>query len=230
MALPFEDFSQAASAESQASSGSLSSKAVPFWGDAPESWESVVVAGYRLPGVCAIDGKVRRRHDRKQTPGTNGSTVTYIGDDQADFTVTVRMWTPEHLDSYAKLVDYLRAMVVGSTEASKLSLSATEKLIDQRQKNLRAYSKFPIAPVDISHPTLSLYGIKSAHVLEYGFPKPKGDASVGIYEATIHFLEYVPGAKGGTSTPKQSVDLVKRFGTGALGKKLKPSLTNGGPS
>lgn len=231
MALPFEDLSAGVPAEKQDRNGvavEMTASAVPFWGDAPEAWEGVVVAGYRLPGVCAIEGKVKRRHDSKKTPGANGSTVTYIGDDQADFTVTLRLWTPEHLATYAKIVGYLRSMVVGTAEASKLSISAAERLIDARQKNLKPSSKFPIAPVDVFHPVLSLHGIKSAHVLEYGFPKPKGEAAAGVYEATIHFLEYVPGAKGSVATPKQSVDLVKRFGDGALGGRLKPSRTNGG--
>ncbi len=231
MTYPFEDFVATVPAELQDRLGArldlTTSSAVPFWGDAPDSWESVIVAGWRLPGVCAIDGKVRRRHDKKSTAGTNGSTVTYIGDDQAEFTVTVRLWTAEQLSAYAKLVGYLRSMVLSSTEASRLSISKAETLIDNRQKSLTLYSKFPIAPVDVVHPVLSLHGIKSAHVLEYGFPKPKGDAAQGVYEASIRFLEYVPGAKGGVSTPKQSVDLVKRFGPGALGNKAKPSATNG---
>lgn len=224
MSAPFEDIAKKSIQNVSTSQG------VPFWGDAPESWETVVVAGYSLPGICSLDGKVTRRHDKKKSPGVNGATLTYISDDQAAFTVTVRMWTPEHLATYEKVIGFIRNMVLASSEAKKNTLSQSEKIIDKRQKERNQYSKFPIAPVDIVHPVLTLHRIKAAHVIEYGFPKAKGDPAEGIYEATIHFLEYVPGSKGSVVTPKSALNLETRYGKGALGDQLaksKPSTVNG---
>jgi hypothetical protein len=234
---PFEDFGNTVPRELIDATGlrKTAAAAVPFWGDSPESWETVVIAGYRLPGVCTLDGKVRRRHDKKNTAGTNGSTVTYVGDDQAEFSVTVTMWTSEHLDTYGNIIDFLRSMT--SAELTTRSLTSSEHQASSKKNTTsRPFSKFPVVPLDLVHPVLSLHRIKSAHVIEYGFPKAKGDASSGIYEAVIRFLEYVPGQKGAVSTPKSAadnlnLDINKRYGDGALpkaAKAAKPSVANGG--
>lgn len=208
------------------------SLAVPFWADSPDSWDTVVIAGRALPGICVMSGKVVRRVDRKNSTGTNGETVTYVGDDVAEFEITVRMWTEAHLTTFAKLLSFLRdlkspddanglgQLVTGAT--SKVTVKLNEK---------RGYSKFPMAPVQIEHPTLTLYRIRAAHVLEYGFPKPAGDASSGIYEVNIKCIEHITLNKGQTTTPRAAVDTsLTSGGLGAIGNKFaaKPSLNNSG--
>lgn len=202
---------------------------VPFWSDSPDAWDTVIIAGRALPGVCRMKGKVVRRVDRKNSTGTNGATVTYVGDDVAEFEITVRMWNDVHLSTYAELLAFLRdkqspddANGLGSTIAtgssSKLVVKVNEK---------RGYSKFPMAPVAIEHPTLTLFKVRAAHVLEYSFPESVGDASQGIYEANIKCIEHIALNKGQVTTPRGAIDLVKRYGDGAIGKALaKPSLNN----
>lgn len=229
MADPFVDLTATQSAETSFTSSS----GVPFWGDAPESWDTVSIAGWSLPGLCRVGGKVKRRVDSKKAAGVNGKRITYVSDDVAEFSVTVRMWTADHLKTYEKLLKFLRSLVLSSSEGASMKTGAAERLIDQRKKALPDSSKFPLVPVEIRHPALDLLRIKAAHVMEYGLPEPDGDAAEGIYLATIEFEEYVPdsiGKRGKVKTPKGAVDSsINSRGPGAIGRKLqqpKPSETN----
>jgi hypothetical protein len=203
--------------------------AVPFWSDSPDAWDTVVIAGRSLPGICKMKGKIVRRVDRKNSTGTNGATITYVGDDVAEFEVTVRMWNDTHLASYAALIAFLRdrqspddANGLGATIASGASSKLVVKLNEKR-----GYSKFPMAPVAVEHPTLTLYRVRAAHILEYSFPEPVGEAAAGIYEANIKCIEHIALNKGQVTTPRGAIDLVKRFGDGALPKAIaKPSVNN----
>lgn len=226
---PFEDLTSTQTAESSFSA----SGGVPFWGDAPESWDTVSIAGWKLPGICRVTGRVKRRVDSKKAAGVNGKRVTYVSDDVAQFSVTVRLWTADHLKTYENLLKFLRSLVLSSSEGAALSTGAAERLIDQRQKALPDSSKFPLVPVEIRHPALDLLRIKAAHVMEYGLPAPDGEAAEGIYLATIEFEEYVPdsiGKRGKVKTPRGAVDAsISSRGPGAIGRKLqqpKPSEVN----
>ncbi len=205
--------------------------AVPFWGDSPETWDTVVIAGRALPGLCKMTGKVTRRVDKKNATGTNGATITYTGDDVAEFEISVRMWTEAHLSTFAALLSFLKdrqspddanglGVTVATGASSKLVVKANEK---------RGYSKFPMAPVQVEHPTLTLYRIRAAHVLEYSFPNSVGDAASGLYEVSIKCIEHIALNKGQVTTPRGAIDLAKRYGDGAIGKQLaKPSTNNSG--
>lgn len=212
MTSPFLDYTRT-NTEGVARVPTAPAAGVPFWGDSPESWDTVTIAGRSLPGICTVTGKAGRRVDRRQTPGKHGTTVTYLGDAPAEFTITLKLWTAEHLAEYQALLEFLRS-VDGPMRAAAGALPL---------KNL---GKLPRSPVDIIHPTLSLLRIRAAHVIEYDFPRAAGD----VYEASIKCIEHGT-SNSGVGTPKGAVDSsILSRGPGAIGRRLlKPSQTNGGP-
>lgn len=182
----------------------------PFWGDSPESWDTVTLASTDLPGVCSVSGRVARRVDRKTTSGRHATTVTYLGDEPAEFTITVKLWTEAHLLSFEALLDALAQL--GPALDSKDS------------------GKFPRRPVDVRHPTLDLFKIRACHVVEAGMLQPASEP--GVFEATFKCVEYVADANRKTSaqTPKGADASILSRGPGAIGRRLvKPSTTNGRP-
>lgn len=90
----------------QKSKGSGSAPAgVPFWGDYPDSYDTVTIAGIRLPGLCAIKGKgfeMRAKHNKPM--GVHGESTVYLANEPAEWTVTVMMTTEAHLRAFEKLV------------------------------------------------------------------------------------------------------------------------------
>lgn len=202
---------------------------VPFWGDSPGQWDTVVFNGsIALPGICKVSGRVVRRVDRKKSPGKHGQTVTYLGDEAAEFEIHLQMWTAEHLDSYVNIVRKLKTLKP-KTQAQG---------IDSRKK-------ISATILTMSHPALAIFKISLAHVLEYSLPEADGDS--GSFKATLKCLQYIPpniAKNGGTNTPGAG----KGTGAGNLetglqnvidpktkwpsdkANKNKPSLTSSGPN
>ena len=81
----------------------------PFWEDNPDAWDAVYLGGMRIPGLCAVSGKgFEQRIDKKKTAGKHGAKLTHTGNDCADFEIAVRMWTPEHLRDFERLMRELK--------------------------------------------------------------------------------------------------------------------------
>lgn len=182
----------------------------PFWGDSPESWDTVTLASTDLPGVCSVSGRVARRVDKKTSSGRHATTVTYLGDDPAEFTITVKLWTEEHLLRFEALLD---------------ALSQLGPVVDSKD-----WGKFPRRPVDVRHPALDLLKIRACHVVEAGMLQPASES--GVFEATFKCVEYVGDAqkKTGVTTPKGADSSILSRGPGAIGRRLvRPSTTNGRP-
>jgi hypothetical protein len=217
--LPYQDLSIGGMS---VASGNLAP--IPFWGDSPESWDTVVIAGMWLPGTCSIKGGVKRKHDRKGVAGNNGSTVTYLGDDEAEFRIMVRMWTDEHLSRFSAIIDALKSAgaVRGASSATTASSS--------RQAGRQDSSRFPTVGVVVDHPALALYGIRKVHILGYTFPEAVGGEGVGIMEASIQCLEFLQGgpAKGKVGTPIATLDIASRATAIGAAARAKPSAANSG--
>lgn len=184
----------------------------PFWGDSPESWDTVTLAGTDLPGVCSVSGRVARRVDRKTSSGRHATTVTYLGDAPAEFTITVKLWTEEHLLRFEALLDALAQL--GAEVDSK------------------DWGKFPRRPVDVRHPALDLLKIRACHVVEAGMLQPSS-SEPGVFEATFKCVEFVPDPQKKTEvqTPKGSSGSdrgISKRGSAIL-RLVRPSSTNGRP-
>lgn len=211
----FEDFTQVRPDNSRAAkSNVIATSGIPFWGDSPASWDTATIAGQSFPGLCVVTGGVKRTLDAKRVAGRNGAKQTHIGDEPAEFTIVIKLWSAAHLRNYQTIIDFLKAQTATGVKASK----------------------FSVKPLQVSHPTLTLHGINAAHVVEYGFLEPAGEADV--FKAAMKFKEYVPDAtakRGGVVTPNGPVPdtSLTSNGKGAIGKPYdesirKPSSTNGG--
>lgn len=175
---------------------------IPFWGDAPLAWDTVVIGRTLLPGIARITGAVKRRVDRKKAVGKHGHTVTYLGDDAAEFSIALMLWTSDHLQKFHDLVTFLKS------------------LKPEKAAGINADQKISARVANVYHPALSIYGITLAHVLEYGMPEPDGDD--GKYRVVLKCLEYIPVRDSGVSTPKTT--------TGDVGTLKKAGILNPKPS
>jgi hypothetical protein len=166
---------------------------VPFWDSPPtpaeldrgpnndgaSAWDVCLLAGVALPGLASVKVKARKRFDVKKKKGSDGARLTFTGYDPADVTVTLRLWTPEHLNQLWHLMPRLKAKA-----AAKEAQAAAVDLA-----------------LDINHPALALLSIHSVVIETVGGLEP---ADVrGSKQMEIHCLEYVPPQNVDvTRTPK----------------------------
>lgn len=81
----------------------------PFWGDAPDAYDTVVLGGQALPGIVTPRGQAFSvRADKKRAAGQDGESLTVTGVDPAEFELTIRMWTPDHLKAFAAVAKLVK--------------------------------------------------------------------------------------------------------------------------
>jgi hypothetical protein len=165
---------------------------VPFWdlplttyelsNNAFNPWDTVILGGLWLPGLGKVLVKTRKRFDVKKKKGSDGAGLTFTGYDPSDVNITLRVWTPIHLDTLQSLMPMLKAK---STTAAGAQATAAELALD------------------ISHPALALIAIHSVVVV--GVSGLVDVEPKGVKQMEIACLEYVPPAKGDNSaTTKKS--------------------------
>lgn len=225
---------------------------IPFWEDDPVSWDTVWIEGLRLPGLAKVGGNGKRRHVKKNTPGKHGSTLTFTGDEPTEFTIHLRIWTPEHLADYVSIVQFLKTLKPVETLTKTVATQTARQGGDTKGVGFtpaaggKAFVSYDIGfettseqvkytkvnPVAIVHPALAIDGISQAFVLEFGL-LAEGSTS-GVFESKWSCIEFIPEslrANGGVVTPKAQ----SKFSIGSLGKgaiappPTKPSSTNSGP-
>jgi hypothetical protein len=103
-------------------------------------WDRFVVAGRALPGVAQVEGVKSVRLDQRNAAGSDGATLSHLGNDGAEVTVRLQLWTPAHFDAWA----------IRSGELLAINGKARPK------------------PVMIYHPSLAIHGIKSLYVKNVG--------------------------------------------------------------
>jgi hypothetical protein len=90
---------------------------IPFW-DAisdgyegplysPNPWETVVIDGYKLPGICKVTATSKQRIEIKKTKGKDGAKTILLGIDPSSVDIEIMIWTSVQL---AELVKVLRAI------------------------------------------------------------------------------------------------------------------------
>jgi hypothetical protein len=179
---------------------------IPCWVDSPAAWNTVFMAGHRLPGVARVSGKAFEvRADKKKAAGINGERLTRLGRDPAEPEFVFKIWTSKQLKQFVDLVKIF--LPKGSAQLGP--------------------------PVDVVHPALALYNIKSVQVMVAGFPEEKG---ADIYEIKLKCREFFRGS-GKPTTPVASTGGIMKYdgktGADAAQKTLKertaPDHTNAGP-
>lgn len=252
MALPgFTD--QGTKSRRNASSSSASK--VVFWGDSPDTWDQVVLAGKTLPGICLLKGKgFEQRCQHKSVPGKHGERVTFIGNEPAEWEVHIQLLTPDHLDSMCRIIDvlkprakpkakplnsqadqdanadvFLSAFGPGIPDELKTTL---KQAITAQQENKDVAPSF----FAISHPALAMFRISYCRVMAISLPEQVQDK--GIWEIKLKCREHVlDGSRDATvATSGGGQFSLTNLGPGVVGQQVidyraqRPSKTSTGPA
>lgn len=71
-------------------------------------WDVVMVGGQALPGIAKVTGPGRKRkHDKKNQPGSDGGNMTDLGALPADFDIDLEIWTVEQLNTLTAMLPTL---------------------------------------------------------------------------------------------------------------------------
>lgn len=181
----------------------------PFWGDDPDSWEAVWLAGTRLPGFSFITGTVGIRVSRRSVPGKHGESRVQFGYEAAKLSIHLVLWTKEHLDAWNKQLRTLRP---------------------------RAGRGQP-GVVAISHPATTMMGISFVEVIHVSLLQMEDPGDV--FTCQLDVLEHFPkptANKAKVQAPELNAETA--IPLGVTGKTppapssrapVRPSQTNGGP-
>jgi hypothetical protein len=239
------------------STGEKTAAAAPFWGDNPDAWDAVFIANVRLPGLAKVGGKgFEQRVDAKKTAGKHGASITRTGNEPARVEIQVQLWTEEHLVAYEKLIRQVKPRKAEYKTVTKATYDTTPKVhrrtvsvgyaggrastswdYEEEQMTLTIEKKRVETakeiggPVDIYHPALAIFGIRSVVVLSATLPE-YGDK--GIYSSRIECIEYVAPAqsKAAVDTARKSKADITSLPT-AFGKRINkatPADDNTGPT
>lgn len=131
----------------------------------PETWDTVQIGSYVMPGIASCDVSRSQRVDVKPSAGSDGATETDQGVDPAKVEITCRIWKEEHWVGLSTLLH---------------SLSPTPGKKAGRK------------PKSIIHPTTRRARVKSIKILSVSMPKPVGKQ---IFEIKISAIEFFPPPK-----------------------------------
>lgn len=107
---------------------------VPFWDsiDAyvqtiePGPWSRCKLGKHQLPGVVKVTGQgPERKLDIKDAPAKKGAKITVKGWSPAAFTITMVIWTPEHLKAWREIRADIKAKD-GSSDPLDIADPVTE--------------------------------------------------------------------------------------------------------
>jgi hypothetical protein len=182
------------------------------YGDGPviaeNPWDTVIINGNSLPGLCKIKGLPTLAFDKKKGNGVDGATITVHGYLPGPIDIEVLMWTSPQFDKFLTLVSQI-----------------------WRKPNKK--SKLDDLWVRISHPGLDVWGINQVVILGVSVPEDGPVPQSKIIK--IKAIEYVPIVKGTqvkTAKGGQKIDapLDIHFDPAKSVLKLKPpSFTSVGP-
>lgn len=174
---------------------------VPWWGDDPDAWMAVYIAGQRLPGVCKVDTNCKIRHGNKKVPGLHGAVRPQYGYEPAEIRIECIIWMPGHIQTLESMMAVIRPQPG------------------------RGQPK----PVSVVHPALNLIGVQDIEIVGLAPPKQREEGG-DIYVFTVHALEYIPqaiakkaktGAPSLSNTPSVFPTFVPQQG-GPLSSEPKP--------
>lgn len=224
---------------------------VAYWGDAPEQYDTVVVAGFSLPGLCNVKGKgyeMRRRHQKAS--GKHGASTTFLGNEPAEFVITVMMTEETHLRDFEKLVALFKPSAKPSPEEEEFlaqSSAFTAAFTGQAGggggthhglKNAVLQDKASPGFVSVSHPLLALFRISHARIIRVTIPVQAEDK--GMWHSEIHCIEEVldgsrkaktgkTGDAGNIAPRVTAYDDELNRGPAAGTPESPPSTDNAGP-
>lgn len=206
----------------------------PFWGDSPDLYDTIRFGkDFVMPGVCTLRGKAfSQRVQRDQPPGKHGASLKQLGRQPCKIDITLKLWTAEHLAAFERLIPVLKAQrtktfgTVSRTAPAPsglgllgldfgASLSGNSPLgpnagvfpADQGYKVTDKTVPVGPAPVDVYHPLLAMFRIRSLHILDVSFPEPTHEPQV--WEVKISCEEFIAQRSTTVTTASQSMELVE---------------------
>jgi len=147
------------------------------WPDELSPWETLTLAGVRVPGVAKVEGGRRRRLDHRTSAGASGETASDMGYDPGEFTITLTLWTP-------------------------MQFLALQNMIPLIQPP--ATAKVQPKAVKISHPACALLNIYDVYIESIDFPRHVGKQ---IFEVVLQCFEFMPPIIVGDLKFDSSVDV-----------------------
>jgi hypothetical protein len=151
---------------------------VPHWDDADGgAWDRVIIGPYEFSGTVKVSGSgPKLQLDKRKHPGADGATIVSKGYELAEFTLTLRVWTQQHLEDFSELM--------GRVHPAR-NASARNAL-------------------DVYHPALALLSITKMVVVSPGLLVP-GDVP-GLMECSLACMEYRPPSASRNATHRATVD------------------------
>lgn len=182
-------------------------------------WDVVSFGGYPMPGLCRIEPgtRIKKRLDKKPVKNRNGSTLVFLGYDEADVVVKCRIWTKSQLNALGQMMPILKppappAMVTVTTKQSLPSLPSlvpggTGSGTVTTTKTVTQGGGVAAKSVSIYHPALELLGIQAVVIESCSALYPTG--THGVWEMDIRCIEYInqtqqKGSNGGTISSTQN--------------------------
>lgn len=206
---------------------------VPYWGTQPDAYDTVVIAGLPLPGLCSVKGEgFEMRHEKKRPPGKHGATVKFIANEPTKFSIHVLMTEEAHLRTFERLVPLFKPTAKPTAATKKTTkhsntfnyaFAGIAPIALPGNTQTPNYSLVPgetvggpdAAPADpsqpgylsVQHPLLKLFRITHCRIMKVGIPEQKEDK--GMWEVTIwceeHVLEGARAANTGTPGPVKKI-------------------------
>jgi hypothetical protein len=207
---------------------------VAFWGDAPEAWDTVIIEGLALPGTCDIRGEgFEQRVHRIKARGKHGSTHRYVGTANVDFEVIVKLWTAQHLRDFETLVDLITHAPPPKKRVTKQLVhsgghtgptGATQYTDVKEVTTVEWLESSGPRTVDIYHPALALFGIRTATVMRVSIPEPE---TRDVYRASLRCSQLHLGNRNAGTGTKQAGAAGATDATGSLLAAQPTSLLRG---
>lgn len=143
--------------------------------DNPDVWDTIAVGSMVNPGICKI-GDIKRKNtwDVKKGKGTLGATITFVGRDPIEFTITFYLWLPEHFTEWGEF-------------RKQFEFDPTKK---------------GVSAVGVFHPALADIGIDSVVTESIGALKNEGKNMWTIEVGLLEY--FPPPKKAATGTPNGS--------------------------
>jgi hypothetical protein len=189
-------------------SSPVSPGGVAYWGDNPELYDTVELAGLKLPGLCSVKGKgYEMRRKQHKPPGKHGVSTTIIAHEPAEFVINVLMTTKAHLDTFKALVPVFKPTAKPKEDKKKDKSDAfTHAFKGQASKAADGTITLPTLTirteavaaaednsqpkyVTVDHPLLALFRISHCRIIKVTIPEQVEDK--GMWKSEIHCIEEV---------------------------------------
>ncbi len=217
-------------------------------------WDTFVVNGEQMPGLCKVTATPSQAIDRQKPNGSDAAALIVRGYVQAEISCTVTLWTQEHWVKWQKMIGKLwrrpnKASSFDRPELKKAAIPGQKQAPDNKaaKREIAAIDRSEITTkataITIYHPSLAPLGILTGVITSISAPTPGSQPQT--FESTMRLVEYIwappPGDNQtkhvtGSTNKRPSVDSHTSNGAGsnfavapANSPAKTPADTEGGP-